>query len=88
VIRTAACISDEPLKSAPVELRCQRRRQLVGDEYARSLALSEHVPEAPVARREIHSEPPYHIREVPFALSQVGILDRVEDRAEMIEHLL
>ena len=88
VIGAAAGVGDERLELAPVELRRDRWGQLVGHEDAGRLALAQHVAESGTARREIHAKAADHVGEIALALAQVRIFDAVEDRAEVIEHLL
>ena len=49
---------------------------------------AENVAKSRSAGRQVHAKPADDVREVALSLAQVRILDAVEDRAEVIEHLL
>ena len=88
VIGAAAGVGGEAADLRPVDLRRERRRQLVGDQHRRLVELAQQVARRRDALAQVHPQPADQIGDVALALAQVRIGDLVEDRAELVEHLL
>ena len=84
VIRAAAGIHGKPLDARPIELRRERRGELVGDENGGSVELTQQVarPARPVP--QVHPQPAGDVRDVGFAFAQVGVFDAREDVADLL----
>jgi hypothetical protein len=88
VIGAAAGVRGKAANLGPVDLRSQRRRELVGNEHGRLVHLAQQIAGGGHAVPQVHAQPPHQIGDVAFPLAQVGIGDLVEHRAELLEHLL
>ena len=88
VIRAAAGVGGEAADARPVELRHDRRRQLVGDEHARLIEILQQVARAALLAAQVHAQAAGHVVQVALALAQVRILDVVEDDGELVEGAL
>ena len=83
VIRAASGVGREPADSRPIELRDDRRRQLVGDEHARRVEILQPIAGAALFVAQIHAQAAGDVVQVALALVQVRIVDVVEDRGEL-----
>ena len=88
VIRAAAGVGGEAAHLRPVDLRGQRRRQLVGDQHRRLVELAQQIARRRHALPQVHLQPADEIGDVALALAQIRIGDLVEHRAELVEDLL
>ena len=88
VIRAAAGVGREAADLGPVDLRGERRRQLVGDQHRRLVELAQQLARRRDALAQVHAQPADEIGDVALPLAQVRVGDLVEDRAELVEHLL
>ena len=88
VIRPAAGVGGEAAHLRPVDLRGERRRQLVGDQHRRFVDLAQQVARRGHALAQVHPQPADQVGDVALSLAEVGVGDLVEDRAELLEHLL
>ena len=70
VVGRAADVADESADAAPLELRRQRRRQLIGDHDDRRLELMHELHERVPAGPKIPPQPPAHVRDVADPLAQ------------------
>ena len=84
VIRAAAGVDREALDARPVELRGQRRRELVGDEDRRAVELAQQIARAARAVPQVHAQPAGDVGDVVLALAQVLVLDAGEDVARAL----
>ncbi len=69
-MRRAADVADQAAHPRPVELRRNRRRQLVGDENQRRLELVDEVDERIAAGPQVALQPSADVREIADALAQ------------------
>ena len=74
MIRPAAGVGDERREPLPVELRDQRRGELVGDEHQRSFEVPEQIERIAVGA-QVHAQPADDVGDVALALAQVGVVD-------------
>ena len=88
VIRPAAGVGREAADLRPVDLRGQRRRQLVGDEHRRLVELAQQIARRRHALPQVHPQPADEVGDVALPLAQVRVGDLVEDGAELVEDLL
>ena len=84
VIRAAAGVGREAAHLGPVDLRGQRRRQLVGDQHRRLVELAQQIARRRHAVAQVHPQPADQVGDVALPLAQVRIGDVVEDRAELV----
>ena len=85
VIGPAAGVGREAADLRPVDLRGERRRQLVGDEHRRLVELAQQIARRRHALPQVHPQPADQVGDVALALAQVGVGHLVEDRAELVE---
>src|SRR4030095_16361758 len=88
VIRAAARIRREPLDSRPVELRHDRRGQLVSDEDARRIEILQPVSCPALVVTQVHPQPAGDIVQVALAFVQARIVDAVEHSRRFVERPL
>ena len=87
VIGPAAGVGDERGQPGPVELSDHRRRDLVGDQHQWSVEAVEQV--CRIARGpQVHAQPADDVGDVALSLAQVGVLDAVEERRDLLERPL
>ena len=67
------------LDACPVELRGERRGELVGDEHRRAVQFAEQIAGAAGAVAQVHPQAAGDIGDVVFTLAQVLVLDAGED---------
>ena len=88
MIGAAAGVGGEAADLRPVDLRRERRRQLVGDQHRRLVELAQQVARRLEPLAQVHLEPADQVGDVAAPLPQVRIGHLVEHRAELVEHLL
>ena len=86
-VRLPASVA-KPRTRRPVDLRGERRRQLVGDEHRRLVELAQQIARRGGAVAQVHREAADEVGDVALALAQVRVGDLVEHGAEFLEHLL
>ena len=84
VIRAAAGVGGKPLDARPVELRRDRRRQLVGDQDRRAVDLAQQLARPARAVPQVHAQAAGDVGDVVLALAQVRILHRREELVELL----
>ncbi len=82
--RPASGVGHECGQPGPVELRDDRRRDLVGDQDEGALEAFEQVARI-TGRSQVHAQPPHHVGNVPFALAQVRVVCLVEERRDLFQ---
>ena len=87
MVRPAAGVGDERGEPLPVELRDDRRRELVGDEDQRPLEVLEEVERIP-AGAQVHAQAADDVADVSLALAQVRVVRLVEERGDLLERAL
>ena len=83
MIGPAAGIDGEALDAGPVELRRERRGELVGEENRRPVELAQQLARPAGAVPQVQAQPPGDVGDVVLTLAQVLVLDAREDRAEL-----
>jgi hypothetical protein len=84
VIRPAAGVGGKRLHPRPIELRRDRRRQLVGDQHRGPIELAEQLARAACAMPQVHAQAPGHVGHVVLALPQVRIFHRAEQLVQLL----
>ena len=85
VIRPAPGIRDERGKPLPIELRDQRRAQLVGHEHQRTtLDVAEQIDWIAI-RAQVHAEPADDVGDVSLPLAEVRVISLIEERRDLIQ---
>ena len=86
VVRAPAGVGGEAEHARPVELRRQRRGQLVGDEHRRAVDVAQRVAgrRAVAGPPQVHPHPAGDVGDVAVALAQIGVFDRGEHRAQLL----
>ena len=80
VVRAAAGVSGKAAHARPVDLRDERRGQLVRNQHRGLVELAEQVAGSRHARPKVHFQPAYEVSDVALALAKIRIGDLVEDR--------
>ncbi len=87
MIRPAAGVGDERSEPLGVELRDERRGQLVGDEHERPFDVA-HARHRVPFRPQIHPQAADDVGDVAFSFAQVGVVQLIEQRRQLFERAL
>ena len=87
MIRPAALVAHQRGEPMPVELRDQRRRQLVGNEDERAFEFAEQVG-LHFSGAQVAEQPSDDVGDVAAPFAQIRIVGAVEERRDFVERLL